>query len=346
MNDCRKRNVNVDYIKGIAILLVVLGHTMRTSTVNSENSILFNFLWSLQMPLFFLVSGYLTKYSKPIAGIGEFEKFSKKRTVGYLIPFAVWTFAVRGLIFGQYPFFNIKNLAFNMDNGYWFLFSLWTICMAYGFSCFISEKVSSEKAKSLVGISVFLLEMAILAIIALVFGMSFLCIKLTLYYMPFFYARALYGRYQDNITNFKNGNKIIELFVATSAFVYILLLLRFNTYYLSESLVEIFLRAIISLSGCCSICFAVSKLKIRGVLSNFLQYVGQHSLEIYMLHYLLISVFRLNPLPDFMSVKGFVICIGNYIITLTLTLIITLLLNSNSVLSFLLFGKTSEVFKA
>lgn len=225
MNDCRKRNVNVDYIKGIAILLVVLGHTMTTSTVNSENSILFNFLWSLQMPLFFLVSGYLTKYSKPIAGIGEFEKFSKKRTVGYLIPFAVWTFAVRGLIFGQYSFFNIKNLAFNMDNGYWFLFSLWTICIVYGFSCFISEKASSEMVKSIVRISVFLLE-------------------------------------------------------------------------------------------------------------------------IYMLHYLLISVFRLNPLPDFMSVKGFVICISNYIITLTLTLIITLLLNSNSVLRFLLFGKTSEVFKA
>ena len=53
----RNRNEYVDIMRGVAMLLVVLGHTMTGSTVNSESSFLFNIVWSLQMPLFILISG-------------------------------------------------------------------------------------------------------------------------------------------------------------------------------------------------------------------------------------------------------------------------------------------------
>lgn len=44
----KERNSHVDIIRGIAILLVVLGHTMTGSTLNSQDSFLFNIVWSLQ----------------------------------------------------------------------------------------------------------------------------------------------------------------------------------------------------------------------------------------------------------------------------------------------------------
>lgn len=48
-----KRNEFVDVMRGVAILLVVLGHTMTGCTANSESSFLYNVIWSIQMPLFF-----------------------------------------------------------------------------------------------------------------------------------------------------------------------------------------------------------------------------------------------------------------------------------------------------
>lgn len=49
----KKRNQIVDSLRGIAILLVILGHTMTSLTSGSQKSIVFNIIWTLQMPLFF-----------------------------------------------------------------------------------------------------------------------------------------------------------------------------------------------------------------------------------------------------------------------------------------------------
>ena len=104
------RNSTVDILRGIAMLMVVLQHTMVGCTVNSEETFLFNIIWTLQMPLFILISGYVTRYSKPIISGKAYGKFVWKRTLAYLLPWAVWTFFVRGLIFGQTSFLNVKNV--------------------------------------------------------------------------------------------------------------------------------------------------------------------------------------------------------------------------------------------
>lgn len=104
------RNQFVDIMRGIAMLLVVLGHTMTDCTVDSQQSFLFNIIWSLQMPLFILISGYVTKYSRPISDGKGLWKYIKRRTSAYILPWAVWSFVVRGIIFGQDGFLNIRSL--------------------------------------------------------------------------------------------------------------------------------------------------------------------------------------------------------------------------------------------
>ena len=42
------RNPTIDILRGIAMLMVVLGHTMTGCTINAENSFLFNVIWTLQ----------------------------------------------------------------------------------------------------------------------------------------------------------------------------------------------------------------------------------------------------------------------------------------------------------
>lgn len=74
-----KRLDDMDMVKGVGIILVVIGH----STYVSENTL--TWLASFHMPLFFLISGMLFAYRH-----AEKEKFSiyaKKRFFGMMIPY-------------------------------------------------------------------------------------------------------------------------------------------------------------------------------------------------------------------------------------------------------------------
>ena len=42
---------------------------MTGCTVGAEESFLFNIVWSLQMPMFILISGYVTKYRLDVDGV-------------------------------------------------------------------------------------------------------------------------------------------------------------------------------------------------------------------------------------------------------------------------------------
>ena len=49
----KKRDLSADYLRAIAMLLVVMGHTIANSNLTGyENSLLFKIIWALQMPLF------------------------------------------------------------------------------------------------------------------------------------------------------------------------------------------------------------------------------------------------------------------------------------------------------
>ena len=156
--------------------------------MDSQKSFLFNIVWSLQMPLFILISGYVTKYSRPICDGKGLWKYVKRRTIAYMLPWAVWSFLVRGVIFGQSDFLNIKFILWNMDSGYWFLATIWTISMIFGIASYLSERVGKTNAvkNQIVLLGFYLLGMILLLGVGMVQGLSFFAIKLTFYYMPFY----------------------------------------------------------------------------------------------------------------------------------------------------------------
>lgn len=53
----KERNVTIDIMKGIGIILMVVGHS-------GYPSFLRNFIYTFHMPLFFMISGYLITESK------------------------------------------------------------------------------------------------------------------------------------------------------------------------------------------------------------------------------------------------------------------------------------------
>ena len=404
------RNQFVDIMRGIAMLLVVLGHTMTGCTVDSQKSFIFNIIWSLQMPLFILISGYVTKYSRPISNSKGLWKYVKRRTVAYMLPWAVWSFLVRGIIFGEDDFLNVKHLLWNMDSGYWFLATIWTISMIFGIASFVAERLSKENLlkRQIVLLGFYLVGMILLVGIGAILGLSFFAIKLTLYYMPFYYAGFLYGQFDDRMKESEIGKKIIDSVIAICFVVWLFIILRFSLYEMSDGGFAIILRAATSLAGCiavCGLCRGIFSSKIGGGYScmgrralvgsvshalsasqldqvgqsadsvqsggagpgsgqlcdygstycdgnsddeskccaeicinrkekvrDVFLWAGKQSMEIYMMHGLLLNIFKSSAVIQFSSIEGYLLAAGNFALTIGLCAVVIRLLNQNVVL--------------
>lgn len=89
----QSRNITIDFIRGIAIILVVLGHNIQFGSGNTfyqtegyYTDFLFKLVYSFHMPLFALLSGYLFFWSmkKPT------KQIVKKRLPSLLLPIIAW----------------------------------------------------------------------------------------------------------------------------------------------------------------------------------------------------------------------------------------------------------------
>lgn len=413
-----QRDTFVDVMRGIAMLLVVLGHTMTGCTTGSQNSFLFNVIWSLQMPLFILISGYVTKYSRGCQNSQSLWRYMKRRTIAYLFPWVVWTFLVRGMIFGQHSFLEIGWVVYNLDSGYWFLITIWTISVFFGLAEYLSRNVANKQVKILVtGICFGIFGMA-LALVGWKLGLNFMGIKLTLYYMPFYLMGYLWGKYSDTISNKKWGSQFISIMIAVSTIVWMGIIANVELFTLQDGGIDVVLRVLCSVTGCISICgltkglfdvgsqqsqtnggvFSmgrsplngnicgpisaakhpsttgetdvrfntrnnadISKLStnnglandsnqvaepkhtstlypIRKVLMEFFEWAGVNSLQLYLIHTLVINLLRFGTTPSFKSVNGLLLIMGNYVLSIVLLMMIINLINTNRYLKWGLFG--------
>lgn len=139
-----RKNAHVETLRGIAIILVVLGHMIGYSSTGgmrvADDSFLRYLYYSLEyirLPLFAVISGWVYA-NKPIAHIDDRPKFLKGKLRRLLIPmFAMGTllFLFRMVIPGTNTTPELarlpRNLLFPYDV-YWYLFSLFLIFVAIG----------------------------------------------------------------------------------------------------------------------------------------------------------------------------------------------------------------------
>ena len=341
----KERNKFVDIIRGVAMLLVVLGHTMTGCTTGAENTLLFNIVWSIQMPLFILISGYVTRYSRNPENASELGKYVLRRTLAYILPWAVWSFLIRGLIFGNRLFLDIEYLLWHMDSGYWFLTTIWVISLLFGLSHFVASKIAKMPGvkQQLLTFVFYAAGMGFLAGIGFAAGFSFFAIKLTLYYMPFYFAGYLYGQYRDKIQAGPRGQLVTDIVIAVCLAAWVVILTRFNLYTAYDVGLSIVIRVAGSLTGCIVVCGFLKGVFCdcdkTNVVGSFFRYCGEHSLEIYIVHNLVLYMLRLSPVPDVTSIQGVGLIAINYLITISVTLICVRLLNTSRTLKLVLFGK-------
>ena len=328
--------------------MVVFGHTMTGCISGSEENFIYNLIWSLQMPLFMMLSGYAARWSRPVdSGRGYWQLF-KKRTMAYILPWFVWTVIIRGGIFAQKNYLNIPWLLNHMDSGYWFLFSIWVISVIHGAAQLLAGKCAefSLCRKRLGGGGLLLTAMffaagmVVVALTGMLMGMTFLGTKLTLYYMPFYFAGYLYGKLSPKIERMAHGERIVDAVVALCCAGYMAVLLRVNLYTIADNLQGIAVRATASMLGCIAVCgLGRRPLEKTDSFGKMLTWIGQHTLEIYLVHYLLLCPMRIAEIPNFAEPTGVLLATGNFVLTMLLTVLSVQLLSSNLVLKKFLFWK-------
>lgn len=136
-----KRLDYIDEIRGIAILLVVVGHIIQFNGISKNNSV-FEFIYSFHMPLFFAISGYITQKVTNITNTKQYITFLKKKFIALIIPLLTWSLVVNKLFLKEkwntLNWSDIQNVL--ISPGLWFLQVLFVILCFYGIFNWISSK--------------------------------------------------------------------------------------------------------------------------------------------------------------------------------------------------------------
>lgn len=229
----------------------------------------------------------------------------------------------------------------HMDNGYWFLFSIWHLCIIWGISQYMANRI---KAKSKAAITILLsVLIGILSCGALILigGTGFLAAKYTCYYFPFYLLGYIFSNF--NIDSVKVYKKNIVLFV--SIILYIIIFCNFNVYKLGDSILEIVIRYTCSITGCTIAIYIICELMklntsfIVSRLSNIVAAAGKESMGLYVAHGLFLNMIESKNAVMVNSIDGFIICALNYILTLIITVIAVYILNKVSYCKIILLGK-------
>ena len=107
----------LDNLKGFAILMVILGHCVQYRIAGYEYNLIFRIVYSFHMPLFFMISGYLSHKSSP-----SIISIIRKRAYQLLIPY--FCFGIYKCLSDGLPLYTLFT---DVGNFLWFLWALFFI---------------------------------------------------------------------------------------------------------------------------------------------------------------------------------------------------------------------------
>ena len=179
----------LDNLKGILIILVVLGHAIQWTLPDCQHDVLFRVIYSFHMPLFFLISGFLTfkeHYDSMLV---------KKRFIQCIIPFITWAFLSPVLKSGAVDLELTGKALCYPDSGLWFLYNLFFYCAIVN----MTEKMSviTKVKQEYMLLAAFVLLFVLMAVFHTLFNVTQIC-----WYLPFF-AMGYYIRKYHQLGEYK-----------------------------------------------------------------------------------------------------------------------------------------------
>lgn len=145
MPEMKSRDDYIDFLKGMTILFVVMGHMITKFSDASSVDILFNFIYSFHMPLFFFISGY-TEEKYCIKYEDHKSLMLKRRSYSLIIPYFLWKiiyfFSAIKAPFSHLPLLLSSLLGYRQDS-LWFIAVMWGLKLLHYVLWVIREKILS-----------------------------------------------------------------------------------------------------------------------------------------------------------------------------------------------------------
>lgn len=312
----------IDIIKGFAIILVVLAHLIQMNTINGIHNVVFQFINSFHMPLFFFASGYIAFKVCKIENVGGWYLFVINKMRSLILPLIVWTLVVNRYFLSSTwtPLCTNEFVVCLTKPGLWFLLTLFQISVMFGVLHLLSKRFGSKWSIDA------LMSILIIALLIILHEMS-LALYSIFYFIGVFVAkfRKIQCVCQSEIT----------VAIATSIFFTLVVHWKIDGSYIDDAL-----KCIIAP---CSFIMAYyfSKLGERTWIGNRLASIGQHSLAVYIIHWNLLKIIAdyqidLSLLNPFWL---FIIMLVVAVVITYITVAISKLITYNKYLSFFMLGK-------
>lgn len=321
-----KRDTTIDALKGFAIVLVVLGHSIQGHFEVFDDSLVHKTISSFHMPLFMFLSGYVAFLS---LGNKSNGKIISNKFLQLAIPFLMWSVFVKSLTFGNLPQFkeHLMNLVKSPDYGIWFLWVLFLIFLAFIPYRFLVKNIKNAFYEY--GI------ILLFSIILFVMPVSVLGIGLLKWHIPFFLTGYWISKYKKDLIAYKT------VFFEMALILFPILLIFFHR---TEQVVLVkyapFLPNIFNLAYRYLIAFmgiAVAFLFVKKLtetkLNSSLVWLGMYTLDIYVIH----TYFLHLIVPG--KSENILIILLSVVLAIGISLIISFyFLRQSKILSFLFLG--------
>ena len=274
------------------------------------------------MPLFFFISGFFAynanrKIDNLSSYIYEILKKGRIQLVSTLLFGGLFTYIIYKQNF-------IDFLSMPLKNGYWFTIALFFMFFIYYSLIYLTKRYQIKINPILITSSLVLYGCISLVHLPYINNIyNIFCLYSVFKYFLFFIIGILTAQYKNKVNSLLNLNFFLTLtifiFIICSYIFYIQLPLQELP--IINKLIEHIFRNTIALSGIIILFCAFSKYQFIFIKSNkigrSLQYIGKHTLEIYILHY-----FFLPKLPQ---IGIFLNSYNNIIIEFAISIILAIL---------------------
>ena len=308
----KSRSLTIDATKGMAILLVMVGHVLVWN--HMEDGIIYDVIKVIQMPLFILVSGYLCGMGRKIPSLSAYGAKLKKRALSYLTPFFFWIVLQHPL----HPVANIVETLFGLDKGLWFLMTLFLLTLMV-YTAELAGAVAERSFGALGGKIVFW---------AVYPG-------LTRLYLPFYLAGYLAGEQKERLKALPEMVKNAGGALALVGLLTMAVLLDLQDV---TTLLLLGRQIIASFLGCAAVCWLLWKCGPNRF-KKFLAWLGGYTLEIYVVHFHFATVLNRGQVYAQYSAGWFLFVLASFIAMSAITAAIIAVTKRVRLLDFLLYGK-------
>ncbi len=322
----------VDWLRGFAILLVVMGHLLEYN--GYQNCQLYGIIYSFHMPLFFCISGFVTIKSCRLnekSRALDYVRYIKKKFIAIMIPCIVWSLIVNPLFFSKAFDVNTIFLAFEAqfitNKGYWFLPCLFNLLVLFTIWKMIMNRFKTNN----IAVNATVLAI-ILAGVILMSSIDFMR-SVSSYFIPYFFGVML-GMFEN-----------LRVQVVENRYVYAVCFLLYclmvghygNTSY---EVVNKVLRLMLGLLAIPVLFNIFEHVIFPVVIKSVLSTLGQNTLVIYLAHYIFV---KSVPVPFEMGIWCQMICFLAIAVLIGLSVVLfAKILEKSPILALLMLGKNNK----